>query len=121
MNLPPAPSAQGLSSGGWPALPIPAAAESWRQRAAWLHAAEVAATGSSTLPDLSTHALLENLEKWLGPHLAGVRNSNQLQKLPWKDILKNQVGFGGEGGGGGGDCSGRPGCCTLPYLSTQAL
>jgi hypothetical protein len=42
-------------------------------------------------PDLSTQALLENLDKWLGPHLAGVCNSSQLQKLPWKDMLKGCV------------------------------
>lgn len=82
---------QGLSAGGWAALPIPAAAEAWRQRAAWLQQAEVAAAGSSELPDLSSRALLDSLECWLGPHLAGVRGVGQMQKLPWKDILKGQV------------------------------
>lgn len=82
---------QGLSAGGWAALPIPAAAEAWRQRAAWLQQAEVAAAGSSKLPDLSSRALLDSLERWLGPHLAGVRGAGQMQKLPWKDIFKGQV------------------------------
>lgn len=90
---------QGLSGGGWSSLPIPAAAEAWRQRAAWLHQAEVAAgsasgsssSSSSSLPDLSTQHLLATLDKWLAPHLAGVRTASQLQKLPWKDILKGQV------------------------------
>jgi hypothetical protein len=82
---------QALSAGGWAALPVPAAAEAWRQRAAWLQQAEVSAAGSSELPDLSTKALLDSLGSWLGPHLAGVRSAGQLQKLPWKDIFKGQV------------------------------
>jgi hypothetical protein len=82
---------QGLSTSGWASLPIPAAAEAWRQRASWLQQAEASATGSSSLPDLSSKALMDNLSTWLGPHLAGVRNAGQLQKLPWKDILKGQV------------------------------
>lgn len=43
------------------------------------------------MPDLSSQALMSSLPKWLGPHLAGVRGSGQLQKLPWKDIIKGQV------------------------------
>lgn len=82
---------QGLTSTGWSSLPIPAAAEAWRQRASWLQQAEASATGSSSLPDLSSRALMDGLSKWLGPHLGSVRTAGQLQKLPWKDILKGQV------------------------------
>jgi ATP-dependent helicase HrpB len=83
--------AQGLSDGGWASLPVPAAAEAWRARAAWLHSAEVAATGSSSLPNLSCEHLLASLDRWLGPHLSGLRSKGQLQKLPWLDVFKGQV------------------------------
>jgi ATP-dependent helicase HrpB len=76
-----------LRGGGWPSLPIPAAAEAWRARAAWLHAAELAACGSSSLPDLSSSQLLATLDAWLAPHLPGVRTKAQLQRLPWADVL----------------------------------
>uniref|UniRef100_A0A383V6U4 ATP-dependent helicase HrpB n=1 Tax=Tetradesmus obliquus TaxID=3088 RepID=A0A383V6U4_TETOB len=80
-----------LASGGYSSLPVPAAAEAWRSRAAWLHAAEVAATGSSSVPDLSAAALMGRLEHWLLPHLAGVRSRGQLQQLRWMDIFKGQM------------------------------
>lgn len=86
-------SLQALASGGYSSLPVPAAAEAWRSRAAWLHAAEVAATGSSSVPDLSAAALMGRLESWLLPHLAGVRSRGQLQQLRWMDIFKGQVGL----------------------------
>jgi ATP-dependent helicase HrpB len=82
---------QALANSGYSSLPVPAAAEAWRSRAAWLHAAEVAATGSSSVPDLSAAALMASVEAWLLPHLAGVRSRAQLQKLPWLDIFKSQV------------------------------
>jgi ATP-dependent helicase HrpB len=82
---------QALANGGYSSLPVPAAAEAWRSRAAWLHAAEVEATGSSSVPDLSAAALMGSLAGWLLPHLAGVRSRGQLQKLPWLDIFKGQV------------------------------
>lgn len=84
-------AAQGLKGSGWASLPIPAAADAWRKRAAWLYAAEVAATGSSSLPDLRPEQLMSQLDKWLGPHLAGVRIKGQLQQLPWGNIIKSQV------------------------------
>jgi hypothetical protein len=82
---------QALANSGYSSLPVPAAAEAWRSRAAWLHAAEVAATGSSTVPDLSAAALVGTLGSWLRPHLAGVRSRAQLQKLPWLDLFRGQV------------------------------
>ncbi|KAF6265234.1 ATP-dependent helicase HrpB [Scenedesmus sp. NREL 46B-D3] len=80
-----------LATGGYSSLPVPAAAEAWRARAAWLHAAETAATGSSSVPDLSAAALMGDLGSWLLPHLAGCRSRAQLQKLPWLDIFKGQM------------------------------
>lgn len=88
------PQSQGLSDGGYASLPVPAAADAWRARAAWLHDAEVAAAGSSQVPDMSTTALMSDLQAWLGPHLAGVRSKAVLQKLPWLDIFKGMVGAG---------------------------
>lgn len=91
---PPILFSQALAAGGYSSLPVPAAAEAWRARAAWLHAAEVAATGSSSIPDLSPQGLMARLEAWLGPHLAGIRSKAQLQKLPWLAIFKGQVRWG---------------------------
>lgn len=88
------PHLQGLSDGGYASLPVSAAADAWRARAAWLHDAELAASGSSQVPDMSTAALMSDLNSWLGPHLAGVRSKAQLQKLPWLDIFRNTVGAG---------------------------
>ena len=79
---------RGLRDGGWAALGVPAAAEAWRRRAAWLRAAEVAAAGASDLPDLSEEALLASLPEWLGPFAAGARSRAQLQKLDWLAIFK---------------------------------
>jgi ATP-dependent helicase HrpB len=68
--------------------------ESWRQRVAWLHAAELTKTGSSDLPDLSATALMGSLTEWLQPHLGGVRSKTQLQKLDWNGIFRGMVRVG---------------------------
>lgn len=57
----------------------------------WLRSAQIAACGESELPDLSTSTLMATLDSWLTPHAAGIRSRAQLQRLPWKDILQNQV------------------------------
>eukprot|EP00878_Enallax_costatus_P035669 GHUV01039859.1.p1 GENE.GHUV01039859.1~~GHUV01039859.1.p1 ORF type:complete len:184 (+),score=69.14 GHUV01039859.1:153-704(+) len=78
-------------AGGYSSLGVPAAAEAWRSRAAWLHDAELAATGSSCVPDMSAAALMRSLNSWLRPHLSGVRNKAHLLKLPWLDIFKGMM------------------------------
>jgi len=42
-------------------------------------------------PDLSDKALLENLEKWLGPFIDGFRKLDQLRQLDFHQLLLNQL------------------------------
>jgi hypothetical protein len=100
----PALSGKALFEGGWASLPVPAAAEAWRHRAAWLRAAEVAAAGASRLPDLSEAALLASLPQWLGPYAAGARGRAQLARLDWAAIFRGMV----------------RGCWEAPYASMAA-
>jgi len=63
----------------------------WRQRLEFLRRSELdAGTDDSDCcwPDLSDSALLDSLERWLGPYLAPVNHINHFAKLDLSAILK---------------------------------
>ncbi|WP_324652362.1 ATP-dependent helicase HrpB [Georgenia sp. H159] len=83
----------GLRADGLGLVPWPAAALALRQRLAFLHAAL-----GPPWPDVSDDALLEHVQDWLGPDLAGVRGPRALARvdtttalrrlLPWPDAAR---------------------------------
>lgn len=70
----------GLSS-----LPWGSEEKSLVKRSEWLR---VSGLVQEDWPDLSTYALNENLDHWLGPYLTGVTSNLQLQKLDLMNILQ---------------------------------
>lgn len=66
-------------------LPWSEEATGWRQRVLCFHQA----TGEG--PDLSDHTLLETLEEWLQPYLAGMRRLEHLNSLDLLAILKARM------------------------------
>src|SRR5699024_9114469 len=66
----------GLRSEGLDLVPWPPAARVLRQRLAFLHAAL-----GEPWPDVSEEALLDRVEDWLGPDLAGVRRGRDLGRV----------------------------------------
>jgi len=77
---------QGIRELGLKALPWSREAESLRARISFLRRIEGAAW-----PDLSDEALVESLEDWLAPHLAGVSRRAQLQGLDLAAALAAQL------------------------------
>jgi len=63
----------GIRARGLDALPWTPALRQWRQRVAFLRAA-----GGDEWPDTSDAALLEAVDGWLGPYLAGKRSLNDI-------------------------------------------
>ena len=74
---------------GLEVLPLGKAGKMLLQRARWLSQAGVTTTllAALELPDLSEPALLQGLERWLAPWLAGVRSMAQLSTLDWRHVL----------------------------------
>ncbi|MEJ2687223.1 MAG: ATP-dependent helicase HrpB [Gammaproteobacteria bacterium] len=75
---------------GVDALPWTDALHRWRQRVQFLHGLD-----EDRWPDLSDQALLQSLQSWLGPFLAGITRASHLRRvdltgalqalLPWED------------------------------------
>lgn len=92
---------QGLREMGFAGLGLPKATESWRLRTEWLRSQApetLPDLAGQKLPDLSEAGLMAGLEGWLGPHLAGVRNKGDIQRIDLGSILR----YGSKLGGGGG-------------------
>ena len=75
----------GIRDMGLDCLPWSREATEWRQRAMCFHLA----TGDG--PDLSDKALLETLEEWLRPYLAGMSRLQHLKSLNMLAILKSRL------------------------------
>lgn len=73
----------GLRREGLDLVPWPPGAVSLRRRLAFLHAAL-----GEPWPDVSDDALLERVEQWLGPDLAGVRGNRDLARLDTTTALR---------------------------------
>jgi ATP-dependent helicase HrpB len=82
--------AGGVRDLGLAALPWTTAAAALRDRAIWLRA-----NGADDLADLSDAALLEDLDGWLTPHLAGLRRIDDLARLDLTDLLRQRLGWDG--------------------------
>jgi ATP-dependent helicase HrpB len=52
---------------------------------------ELARTGGHDLPDMTTPALLDSLEEWLLPHLAGVRTAEDWRRFDILDALRARL------------------------------
>jgi len=48
------------------------------------------------LPDLNHNALMETLDDWLAPYLAGVRSASDIAALDLLPALQNRLGWGGQ-------------------------
>lgn len=85
-SLTPEQQAQGLLDGlrmeGLALLPWSEDCRQWQARVT-----KLAALGGGEWPDVSDRALLENLESWLAPFLAGMRSLQDLQRLALHDAL----------------------------------
>ncbi len=75
----------GVRQMGLTALPWSDEMKSWRERIAFLRAAD------ESWPDLSDQALLANLSDWLGPFLDGVRRREHLQRVDLSAALRTLV------------------------------
>ena len=73
---------EGIRDTGLDCLPWSREATDWRQRVVCFHQA------TGTGPDMSDSALLERLEEWLLPYLAGMRRLEHLKSLDMLAILK---------------------------------
>jgi ATP-dependent helicase HrpB len=78
----------GIRSLGFSALPWSPAAVSLLRRVGWLRANR----GMTELPDWRDDALLESLEDWLAPFLAGIRRAADLAQLDMMAILRAVLG-----------------------------
>lgn len=76
---------EGIRDMGLDCLPWSREATEWQRRARCFHQA----TGSG--PDLSDDTLLETLEEWLLPYLAGMRRFEHLKSLDMLAILKSRL------------------------------
>jgi ATP-dependent helicase HrpB len=77
----------GIREMGLAALPWTPAIESFRRRIAFLRATE----GADEWPDLGDAALLEGLETWLAPFLAGITRRAHLARLDLQSALEGQL------------------------------
>ena len=75
----------GVRQMGLGALPWSDELKSWRERIAFLRAAD------ESWPDLSDAALLAKLDEWLGPFLDGVRRREHLQRVDLGAALRTLV------------------------------
>ncbi|WP_303759778.1 ATP-dependent helicase HrpB [Alcanivorax jadensis] len=73
---------EGLRGDGLGLLPWSEDCRQWQARVTTL-----AAVDNGDWPDVSDEALLENLESWLAPFLAGMRTFQDLQRVPLRDAL----------------------------------
>jgi ATP-dependent helicase HrpB len=78
--------ADGVASLGLACLPWTGGAERLASRVRW-----AAAHGVSGLPDWTEDALMATLGDWLTPHLAGMRDLNDLKRLDLHATLANQL------------------------------
>ena len=76
---------QGIREMGLRVLPWTGAAQSIRDRVAFLAQLE------SGWPDLSDAALMEQLEGWLGPLVTGMRRLEQLARVDLADALRRRI------------------------------
>ena len=89
---------EGVRHHGLALLPWTDAIESWRARLAFLSRIEPLKSredssqeDGSGWPDLSDTALLETLEEWLAPHLAGCTRAAHLKRLDLQAILEARL------------------------------
>ncbi|MFK5996963.1 MAG: ATP-dependent helicase HrpB [Rhodobacterales bacterium] len=73
----------GIRDLGLNILPWSNAAKLYRARADWLRGK------GGDMPDLSDTGLLDGLETWLGPHLSGVKKTDDLKRLNMAEILQS--------------------------------
>ncbi|WP_251838510.1 ATP-dependent helicase HrpB [Oceanitalea stevensii] len=76
----------GLRREGLDLVPWPPGAVSLRRRLAFLHGAL-----GAPWPDVSDAALLERVEQWLGPDLAGVRSNRDLGRVDTTTALRRML------------------------------
>jgi ATP-dependent helicase HrpB len=74
---------EGIAAEGLDMLPWSRASRQLQQRIGLMHHCE-----PDRWPDVSEAALLEQLEEWLKPHILGMKNRNQLEKLSMSNILE---------------------------------
>ncbi|MGR7943614.1 ATP-dependent helicase HrpB [Paenibacillus sp. M.A.Huq-81] len=53
----------------------------------------MALSGDPDWPDVTEEGLLNRLEHWLKPHLYGVKNMAEFQKLPWAQIIGGEMSW----------------------------
>ena len=77
---------EGLRSLGLGVLPWSKDAVSLRERSEWLRTHGLA---GEDWPDLTDGHLMETLDHWLGPHLAGISRRSQLERLDLAKIMRS--------------------------------
>ncbi|MCP1727296.1 ATP-dependent helicase HrpB [Natronospira proteinivora] len=73
---------------GLDALPWTDAARQYRARLAWMHYLE-----PEHWPKMDEPSLLDSLEEWLAPFLAGYRRWSELKTVPLLEALKQQLSY----------------------------
>jgi ATP-dependent helicase HrpB len=81
---------EGIRSGGLGVLPWTKATRQLRERLEFLHRMD-----PREWPDRSEEALLESLDEWLGPFLAGMKSLDDLRRLDLGEALLSGVGWEG--------------------------
>ncbi len=77
----------GIRQMGIQCLPWDKETRALQQRVQWLRRYS---SSFENVPDSSDAALFASLEEWLAPFLNGIRRTDQLQKLPLKEILQSR-------------------------------
>lgn len=78
---------KGIAAEGLDILPWTKAARQFQERLAFMHRHD------PSWPDVSRAGLTETLEDWLAPHLYGLKNRDDLQRLQLISILENMLSW----------------------------
>jgi len=85
----------GIRELGLAALPWTPALRQWQARVGWLAMTEAPVSESKGEPDhwpaLDDQTLLETLENWAAPYMAGIYRADQLRRFPLAEALRAQL------------------------------
>lgn len=79
------PLLEGIAIEGLQILPWSKGSRQYQHRVSFIHQHD------TIWPDLSDEALLSNMKDWLGPHLLGMKNRADLQRIPLTQILESML------------------------------
>jgi ATP-dependent helicase HrpB len=79
------PLLEGIAIEGLQILPWSKSSRQYQQRVSFIHQHD------SNWPDLSDEVLLSSVKDWLGPHLLGMKNRADLQRVPLTQLLESML------------------------------